>query len=63
MTLTEGAPGPSLWLSTDMGDTWRPIESFPFTNTQRVEFDPVDPSLLYVTTFGGSVFQGRMASR
>ena len=58
MTLTEGAPGPSLWLSTDGGDTWRPIESFPFANAQRVEFDPADPDLIYVTTFGGSVFRG-----
>ena len=62
MTLTEGAPGPSLWLSTDSGDTWRPIESFPFTNTQRVQFDPNDPDAVYVTTFGGSVFRGRMST-
>ncbi len=61
MTLTEGAPGPSLWLSTDSGDTWRPIESFPFTNTQRVQFDPNDPDAVYVTTFGASVFRGRMS--
>jgi len=60
MTLTEGAPGPSLWLSTDRGVTWKPIESFPFANTQRVEFDPGDPDTVYVTTFGGSVFRGRM---
>jgi photosystem II stability/assembly factor-like uncharacterized protein len=59
MTLTEGAPGPSLWLSTDRGDTWKAIDSFPFTNTQRVEFDPDDPGTIYVTTFGGSVFRGR----
>ncbi len=58
MTLTEGAPGPSLWLSTDSGDTWRPIESFPFSNTQRVAFDLADPDTIYVTTFGGSVFRG-----
>jgi len=60
MTLTEGAPGPSLWLSTDRGVTWKQIESFPFANTQRVEFDPGDPDTVYVTTFGGSVFRGRM---
>lgn len=58
MTLTEGAPGPSLWLSKDGGNTWRPIRSFPFANTQRVEFDPADPDVIYVTTFGGSVFRG-----
>jgi len=58
-TLTEGAPGPSLWLSTDGGDNWQALDSFPFANTQRVEFDPADPDTVYVTTFGGSVFQGR----
>jgi hypothetical protein len=61
MTLTEGAPGPSLWLSRDGGDTWRAIESFPFANTQRVEFDPGDPNLVYVTTFGSSVLRGRLS--
>jgi len=60
MTLTEGAPGPSLWLSRDSGDTWRAIDSFPFANTQRVEFDPKDPSVIYVTTFGANVFRGRL---
>jgi len=63
MTLTEGAPGPSLWLSTDGGETWQPLGSFPFANTQRVEFDPTDPDAIYVTTFGGSVFRGGAVSR
>ncbi len=63
MTLTEGAPGPSLWLSSDGGDTWQALDSFPFTNTQRVEFDPTDPGVIYVTTFGGNVFRGPAGSR
>jgi photosystem II stability/assembly factor-like uncharacterized protein len=58
MTLTEGAPGPSLWLSTDNGDTWRAMESFPFANAQRVAFDPAACDTIYVTTFGGSVLRG-----
>ncbi len=58
MTLTEGAPGHSLWLSKDNGDTWRPMESFPFSNPQRVEFDPADPDTIYVLTFGASVLRG-----
>jgi len=62
-TLTEGAPGHSLWLSRDDGDTWRPMESFPFTNPQRVEFDPVDPDTIYVTTFGASVLRGAAYER
>jgi hypothetical protein len=61
-TLTEGAPGPSLWLSTDGGDNWKALDSFPFANAQRVEFDPDDPATIYVTTFGGSVFRGRAVS-
>lgn len=59
MTLTEGPPGPSLWVSDDNGETWRPIRSFPFANAQRVEFDRDHPEVIYVTTFGGSVFRGR----
>lgn len=61
LTLCEHARGPSLWLSKDLGDTWRPIESFPFANTQRVQFDPTDPDTLYVTTFGASVLKGPAA--
>jgi photosystem II stability/assembly factor-like uncharacterized protein len=60
MTLTEGAPGPSLWLSSDGGDSWIPFTNFPFDNTQRVAFDPKDPNVIYVTTFGGSVWKGTM---
>ena len=59
MTLTEGPPGPSLWLSIDSGVTWRSLDTFPFSNAQRVEFDPKDPDMIYVTTFGGSVWRGK----
>ena len=61
LTMCEGAPGPSLWLSTDGGDSWKPFESFPFSNTQRVTVDPDDDDVIYVTTFGGSVFRGPAA--
>jgi photosystem II stability/assembly factor-like uncharacterized protein len=57
MTLTEGAPGPGLWLSKDDGRTWKPM-SLPFANAQRVAFDPADDNVIYVTTFGGSVWKG-----
>ena len=57
MTLTEGAPGPGLWLSQDDGRSWKPM-GLPFANAQRVCFDPADPSVIYVTTFGGSVWRG-----
>jgi photosystem II stability/assembly factor-like uncharacterized protein len=58
MTLCEGAPGPSLWLSRDGGATWQPFKELPFRNIQRVEFDTADPDRIYVATFGGSVWSG-----
>ncbi len=58
MTLTEGAPGPGLWLSEDDGKTWTAFRGLPFSNIQRVEFDPQAEDHLFVTTFGGSVWRG-----
>ena len=58
MTLTEGAPGAGLWLSRDRGQTWQAFDGLPFSNIQRVVFDPVDDEQIYVTTFGGSVWRG-----
>lgn len=58
MTLTEGAPGAGLWLSRDGGQTWEPFDGLPFSNVQRVAFDPSDDAVMYVTTFGGSVWRG-----
>jgi photosystem II stability/assembly factor-like uncharacterized protein len=57
MTLCEGAPGSGLWLSRDNGETWKAM-SLPFANAQRVTFDPADENVIYVTTFGGSVWKG-----
>jgi len=58
MTLTEGAPGAGLWLSRDNGRTWQSFDDLPFSNIQRVTFDPKNKNLIYVTTFGGSVWRG-----
>jgi photosystem II stability/assembly factor-like uncharacterized protein len=58
MTLTEGAPGAGLWLSRDHGRSWQAFDDLPFSNVQRVAFDPSDDGLMYVTTFGGSVWRG-----
>lgn len=58
MTLTEGAPGAGLWLSRDTGKTWRAFDELPFSNIQRVEFDPANDAVVHVTTFGGSVWRG-----
>jgi photosystem II stability/assembly factor-like uncharacterized protein len=61
MTLTEGAPGAGLWLSRDNGQTWQAFDALPFSNVQRVTFDPSNDNLMYVTTFGGSVWCGPAA--
>ena len=58
MTLTEGAPGAGLWLSRDNGRTWTAFNDLPFSNTQRVTFDPRNAASMYVTTFGGSIWRG-----
>jgi hypothetical protein len=58
MTLTEGAPGPGLWLSQDNGRHWEPFRDLPFSNIQRLTFDSRDETRIYVTTFGGSVWHG-----
>jgi len=58
MTLTEGAAGTGLWLSQDSGQTWQAFDDLPFSNIQRVTFEPSDDGLIYVTTFGGSVWRG-----
>ena len=58
MTLAEGAPGAGLWLSQDRGQRWEAFNELPFSNVQRVEFDPRAPERIHVTTFGGSVWRG-----
>jgi photosystem II stability/assembly factor-like uncharacterized protein len=58
MTLTEGAPGAGLWLTRDNGQTWEPFKDLPFSNIQRVEFEPSRDAVIYVTTFGGSIWRG-----
>jgi photosystem II stability/assembly factor-like uncharacterized protein len=58
LTLTEGARGAGLWLSRDHGRTWTAFDHLPFSNIQRVEFDPGDAGRIHVTTFGGSVWRG-----
>jgi photosystem II stability/assembly factor-like uncharacterized protein len=47
--------------STDRGETWTRIRGFNFKWGQRVIPDPRDASLIYVTTFGGSVWHGPAA--
>jgi hypothetical protein len=58
MTLCENDDRPGLWLSRDAGESWEPFWGIPFSMVQRVSFDPDDDSIIYVCTFGGSVWKG-----
>jgi len=58
MCLTESAPASGLWLSKDAGQNWKPFRGIPFRNIQRISFDETDESVIYVNTFGGSVWKG-----
>jgi photosystem II stability/assembly factor-like uncharacterized protein len=47
--------------SADRGETWTRIRGYNFKWGQRVIPDPRNPSKVYVTTFGGSVWHGPAA--
>jgi len=44
--------------STDRGETWTRLKGFNFKWGHRVICDPKNPGMIYVTTFGGSVWYG-----
>src|SRR5437899_11299649 len=46
------------WRSADRGETWTRLGGFNFQWGHRVVPDATDPSRVYVTTFGGSVWRG-----
>jgi photosystem II stability/assembly factor-like uncharacterized protein len=48
----------SAWRSTDRGETWRRIPGYNFKWGHRVIPDPHQPGMIYITTFGGSVWHG-----
>jgi photosystem II stability/assembly factor-like uncharacterized protein len=58
LCIAEGETNPGLWLSKDAGKTWKALEGLPFRNALRVTFDPKDDSIIYVSTFGASVWRG-----
>ena len=58
LNICENTDQPGLWLSKDAGETWEPFWGIPFSMIQRVSFDPDDDSLIYVCTFGGSLWKG-----
>lgn len=48
------------WRSSDRGMTWRRIPGFDFKWGHRVIVDPRNPARIFVTTFGGSVWYGKV---
>jgi photosystem II stability/assembly factor-like uncharacterized protein len=50
----------SAWRSVDRGEHWARIAGFNFKWGHRVILDPADANSIYVTTFGGSVWHGRV---
>jgi photosystem II stability/assembly factor-like uncharacterized protein len=48
----------SIFRSDDRGKTWRRLGGYNFKWGHRVIPDPHDRGMIYVTTFGGSVFHG-----
>jgi photosystem II stability/assembly factor-like uncharacterized protein len=47
-----------VWRSADGGKTWERIRGYNFKWGHRVVIDPVNPAMIYVTTYGGSVWHG-----
>ncbi len=48
----------SVWRSEDRGQTWKRVKGFNFKWGHRVIPDPVNRDMIYVTTFGGSLWHG-----
>jgi hypothetical protein len=48
----------SAWRSADRGEHWRRVDGYDFKWGHRVIPDPLDASLIFVATFGGSVWHG-----
>ena len=46
------------WRSDDGGATWTRIRGYNFKWGHRVVIDPGDPAMIYITTYGGSVWHG-----
>ncbi len=46
------------YFSNDSGQSWNRLEGYNFGWGHRVIPDPEDPAMVYLTTFGGSVYHG-----
>ena len=51
----------SAWRTTDRGETWQRIRGYNFKWGHRVILDPNNAKMIYITTFGGSVWHGPAA--
>jgi photosystem II stability/assembly factor-like uncharacterized protein len=51
----------SAWLSKDRGEHWARIPGYNFKWGHRVMPDLMDPSMIYISTFGGGVWHGPSA--
>ncbi len=51
----------SAWRSSDRGETWQRIRGYNFKWGHRVIPDPLDARMIYITTYGGSVWHGPAA--
>ncbi len=47
-----------LWVSQDAGSTWNPFPNLGFQSPAAVAFDPHDHTQMYISTWGGGVWQG-----
>lgn len=48
----------SIWRSGDRGETWQRIRGFNFKTPFRVIPDPLDANMVYVATYGSSIWYG-----
>ena len=49
-----------VYRSIDAGKSWQSLKGLPFVCTHRVSVAPDDSKNIYVTTFGGGVWKGRL---
>jgi photosystem II stability/assembly factor-like uncharacterized protein len=46
------------WRSDDHGNTWKKIKGYDFHWGHRIIVDPNNPEMVYITTFGSSIWHG-----
>jgi photosystem II stability/assembly factor-like uncharacterized protein len=52
-----------LYVSEDHGGKWTYLDSFPYVRPVGVDFDPQNAGVIYVTTLGGGIWKGTLATR